>query len=193
MLLVGENHAKFGDIKDNLSNSYLIKKDHYPNNRAGLVSLLNNWNGYNKQPTIKNTTTVKHKVASAKKDEDKNYKNGKRVNAEGKEQCHHCGKKYGKCINSCPDLSTVKWEHIKKDLRERWVNKNGNNHTLVGEVVDVLDVDLEVEASLSMIIAGKTPKEARNCKRLSLTIYPMPTISPITRYILTAVSHTSPY
>ena len=67
MILVGENNAKFGDIKDNLSNSYLIKKDHYPNNRAGLVSLLNNWKGYNKQPTTKNTTTVQHKVAFRKK------------------------------------------------------------------------------------------------------------------------------
>ena len=58
MLLVGEKNANFGDMKDNLSNSYLIKEDHYHNNRAGIVSLLINWKGYNKQPTTTNTTTV---------------------------------------------------------------------------------------------------------------------------------------
>ena len=87
-------------------------------------------------------------MAFAKKDADKNYKTGKRVNAAGEEQCHHCGKKYGHCINECPDLSTVKSEQIKKYLTERWVKKNGNNHTQVGEVVDVLDVDLEVKSGL---------------------------------------------
>ena len=70
------------------------------------------------------------------------------MNTEGKEKCHHCRKKYGNCINACPDLSTVKREHIKKDLRVRWVKKNGNNHTQVGEVVDALDVDLEVKSGL---------------------------------------------
>ena len=58
MLLVGEKNVNFGDMKDNLSNSYLIREDHYPNNRAGIVSLLINWKGYNKQPTTTNTTTV---------------------------------------------------------------------------------------------------------------------------------------
>ena len=36
-----------------------------------------------------------------------------------------------------------------------WEKKNGNNHTQVEELVDVLDGNLEVEAGLSMLVSDK--------------------------------------
>ena len=42
MLLVGDKNAKFRDIKDDLSNSYLIGDDQYPKKREGIFGLLNN-------------------------------------------------------------------------------------------------------------------------------------------------------
>ena len=42
MLLVGVNNEKFGEMKDNLSNIYLIRDNQYYNKREGLVGLLNN-------------------------------------------------------------------------------------------------------------------------------------------------------
>ena len=100
-------------------------------------------------------TTIQEEVELLQKDAYSDGKNGKRVNADGKEQCHHCGKKDGHWINDCPDISPEKREQIKKDSAEWWENKNGHNHTQVGEVVDVLDVDLEGGAGLSMFLAGK--------------------------------------
>ena len=70
------------------------------------------------------------------------------MNAAGKEQSHHCGNKYGNWIDECPDISPKKREHIKKDRAEQWAKKNEHYHTQVGEVVDVLDADLEVETGL---------------------------------------------
>ena len=43
MLLVGANIAKFGELKDEFSISYLIGDDQYPKNREGMVSILNSW------------------------------------------------------------------------------------------------------------------------------------------------------
>ena len=45
MIFVWANNAKFGELNDDLSNSYLLGDDKYPKNRVGLVGLLNNWKG----------------------------------------------------------------------------------------------------------------------------------------------------
>ena len=82
-------------------------------------------------------------------------KNGKRVNAAGEEQCHHCSKKDGNLIDEWHDLSPDKMYHINKNRAKRWSNKNGNNHNQVGEVVNVMDADLEMEAGLSILVPGK--------------------------------------
>ena len=89
MLFVGTTNAKFGNLKDDLSNSYLLGDDQYPKNMEGIVSLLKNWKGYRKQnPTTTNTTTVQEEVAFLQNEADSDAKNGKRVNAAGEEQCH---------------------------------------------------------------------------------------------------------
>ena len=106
MLLAGSKNAKFGDIKDELSNSYLIRDNHYPNNREGIVSITNNWKGSNKQqPTTTNNTTVQDEVEFVQKYAEIDDKNGKRVNAAGEEKCHHYGKRDGHWIYECPDIS----------------------------------------------------------------------------------------
>ena len=96
---MGAKNAKFADINDNLSNSHLLRDNKYPENRDSLVILLGNWKGSNKQqPTTKNMTTMQDKVEFVQKDAESNNKNGKRMNAAGEEQCHHCGKKDGHWI-----------------------------------------------------------------------------------------------
>ena len=119
MLLVGENNATFGDQKDDLSNSYLLGNDKYPQNREGLVRILNTWKrSKKKQSTTKTTTTVKDEVVFVQREADSDKKNGKRVKAERAEQCQHCRKKDGHCINECPDLSHQKMYQNKKDSTE---------------------------------------------------------------------------
>ena len=116
MILVGANNVKFGELKDNLSNSYLIGEYQYPKNREGLVSILNNWKGSKKQQlTTNNTATLREKVSFVQKYSDRDGKNGKRVNEVGEEQCHHCKKKDGHWIYECPDLSPDNRDKIKKD------------------------------------------------------------------------------
>ena len=84
MLLVGAKNAKFGELKDDLSNRYLLGDNHYPNNSEVLVILLNNWKGYKKQqPTTMNTSTVQDEVVFMKKYAYISDRNGKRVNAAG--------------------------------------------------------------------------------------------------------------
>ena len=100
MILVGAKNAKFGDLKDNLSNSYLLGDYQYHKNRGGVVSLINNCKGSKKQqPTTTNTTTVQYKVEFVQKYANRDDKNGKRVNTEGKEECHHCWNKCGHWID----------------------------------------------------------------------------------------------
>ena len=45
MISVGANNEKFGELKDDLSNSYLLGENQYPKNREVLVGLLNNGRG----------------------------------------------------------------------------------------------------------------------------------------------------
>ena len=99
---------------------------------------------------------MQDEVAFLQKDADSNDKNDKIVNPSGKEQCHHYRKKDGHCINECPYISPYNREHIKKDWTERWENKNGFNHTQIGEVVAVTDSELEVEYGLSMLVEGES-------------------------------------
>ena len=69
MILVGANNTKFGELKTDLSNRYLLQDYQYLNNREGIFRLLNNWKVYkNKQPTTTNTTTVQYEVAFVQKD-----------------------------------------------------------------------------------------------------------------------------
>ena len=101
-----ENNAKFGEIKDDLYSSYLLRDNQYPNNREGIVSITNNWKGSNKQqPTTTNNTTVQDEVEFVQKYAEIDDKNGKRVNAAGEEKCHHYGKRDGHWIYECPDIS----------------------------------------------------------------------------------------
>ena len=129
-------------------------------------------------------------MAFLKKNTDGNHKNGKIVSKAGEEQCHHCRKKNGHWIDECPDLAPDKRDHIKKDRLEWWVKKNGYSHTKVGKVVDVTDTDFEVEARLSMLVAGKNDLGGKKLKPLSQTRNPKPNVSPRTRSIFTVVSHT---
>ena len=82
--------------------------------------------------------------------------------------------------------------HINKNRAKRWSNKNGNNHNQVGEVVNVMDADLEMEAGLSMLVADKNSLG----DKISQTSLPnnksKTTVSPRTGYILTSVPNISP-
>ena len=80
VILVGSNNAKFGELKDDLSNSYLLRDDQYPKNREGLIRLLKKFKGSKKQPTTTNTTTAQYGVVFIKKYSDSDNNNGKRVN-----------------------------------------------------------------------------------------------------------------
>ena len=96
---MGANNAKFGEMKDNLYNNYLLRDDQYPKNREVLVVLINNCTGSKNQQTTTNTTTMQDEVVFIQKDADSNDKKGKRVNVAGKEQCYHSGNSYGHWIN----------------------------------------------------------------------------------------------
>ena len=80
MISVGANNEKFGELKDDLSNSYLLGENQYPKNREGLIRLLKKFKGSKKQPTTTNTTTAQYGVVFIKKYSDSDNNNGKRVN-----------------------------------------------------------------------------------------------------------------
>ena len=110
MLLMRENNAKFGEPKNDFSNSYLLGDDQYTKNREGIFIPLNNCKGSKKQqPITMNTNTIKDEVALVEKYTDIHVNNGKRVTAAGEEKCQHCEKNYGHCIDKLTDLSPEKW------------------------------------------------------------------------------------
>ena len=110
MLLMRANNEKFGEPKNDFSNSYLLRDDQYTKNREGIFILLNNWKGSKKQqPITMNTNTINDEVALVEKYTDIHVNNGKRVTAAGEEQCQHYEKKYGHCIDKLTDLSPEKW------------------------------------------------------------------------------------
>ena len=77
---------KFGEMKDNLYNNYLLRDDQYPKNREVLVVLINNCTGSKNRQTTTNTTTMQYNLAFLQKAADSYNNNGKRVKVSGKEQ-----------------------------------------------------------------------------------------------------------
>ena len=75
---------------------------------------------------------MQDEVAFVQKDLDSEGKNGKRVNAVGKEQCHHFRNNDGHWIYECPDISLDNRDNIKKYRAGRWAKKNGHNHIQFG-------------------------------------------------------------
>ena len=111
MMLVGDNAVRFGGLKDDLFNSYLLGGDKYPKTREDVVGLLNNYKGPKKQHQHEKWG-VQEEPAFVQNSEEE-----KKANVMEGTKCHVCNKE-GHWGDKCPTLLSAEQAQRKKYRKE---------------------------------------------------------------------------